>query len=113
MNINLTQPVLNIQGKPFKVRGDNNEETELTLKDVCIGALLGDQYRGQNDPPLSRVVVVRRYNLANAIQKSQSPESFEISTSQATILEDLIPGAWPVAIAGAAISMIDPNAGKE
>lgn len=82
--IDFNQPVLNINGEPFK-----NGEEVLRLGEICANALLGT-FQGDKADGVQKL---KRFNLAVKIKGSNEEEAFPslvLNSSQKKMIEEMV-----------------------
>lgn len=97
MKINLDVEILDIRGRPIIIQG---EEEVLTLKDVCINAIL---LEGQ-DEKIEGKEKVRRYQLALKIKEGGVQN---LSVEDLSLLKEKVGRMYTVLVAGQALPLLD------
>jgi hypothetical protein len=89
-----------LNGEILKERGNDGTETTITLKSVCINALLA-QYPNEKD--LSGVEKFRRFDLARQINSGVE----EMPVEDVSLLKDLVGKAFMPIVVGSAWELMD------
>lgn len=97
MKVNLDTEILDIWDKPIPVQG---KEGFLTLKDVCINAIL---LEGQ-DEIMEGKEKVRRYQLALKIKEGGVQN---LSVEDLSLLKEKVGRMYTVLVAGQALPLLD------
>jgi hypothetical protein len=100
LKLDLNYKFKQIDGKELKSPED---QKPLTMKAVCIAALLGNY--PEESRTLDGIEKFKRFNLAQDIQKSNG--LFEVTTENITLLKELIPKNWHTLVAGQAWKIIE------
>ena len=97
MKVNLDMEILDIKGNPIVIQG---EEGFLTLKDVCINAILLEE----QDEKIEGKEKVRRYQLALKINEGGT---LNFSVEDLTLLKEKVGKMYTILVAGQALPLLD------
>jgi hypothetical protein len=98
--IDFTQSLIGFDGKPLLQSADK----PWTLSDVAVGALTST-FKDEDTLPGSKKFVF--YELARKVYNNKSAA---LTSEEITTIKDRIEKAWPTAIMGPAVTILDPNA---
>lgn len=98
--VNLTEQFMTLKGEPIIERDQEGNETAVTLKHVCVHALLA---QSQETPQQK----FENYRLASRIQDA---DEIELGADDITKLKQLIGKLFPPLYVGNAWLLLDPPA---
>lgn len=99
MKINFNQKLKTLEGKPLE---DSLSNKVLTLKDVCVDALLAKH--GDENP--TAIQKIERYQLANSIHSGKKKE---LTVEEVVLVKELVGSAFNVIVVGQALEMLESN----
>jgi len=99
MQINPEQVFQTLDGKHIE---DPQNKKPLTLKDICVSALLGNY-----DEKIDGTEKVKRYMLATEIYKAKG--NIDLSAEDISLLKKLIAIAFSTLVTGQAWEILDPK----
>jgi len=110
MKITFTQELTTLEGKPLErtvhaceACGRPTEVTPMTLRSVCVDALLTPQ---RNDDNLPGEEKVRRYRLALQITNE---DVVDLAPKDIALLQELVASLYATLVVGQVWEMLDPK----
>lgn len=100
MKIHPTDPLIGVDREPIK--DSEKPETNLTVRDVVVVALLGDY--GQQEPKIEWKDKMERFDLATKIK---TQDEVDVNATQMALIEKLLAWRFPPLIVGGAHYAMD------
>lgn len=100
MKINFTQTINDARGNAIK----NNDDTDLTLRDVCSGAMFAML---PNDDQLSGN---RKAEIGALGLKLFDSEELDLKSEQVTLIKERVGKMWNPLVVARAHALLDPSA---
>lgn len=108
MQIKLSQPILNLEGKPFK-EGPQDEQKEITLQDVLISALKLGHDR-QASPTISQIADDHKLGRSLAAKVDEISLPSEKVSYLKECLVKMVPNAgWDRIFVGCILETLEPT----
>lgn len=98
--VDLNEKFVTLRGEPLIERSEDGSESNVTLKAVCVHALLAQS----QDTPAQKF---KNYRLANRIQDA---DEIELTAEEVTELKQMIGKLFPPLYVGNAWLLLDPPA---